>query len=102
MWTDAISGLTDLLTALAAFLAALTGVWLGLRKLTSGKKDDEPKVESGVAIPAAFDYEREWRYERERNNRLVERSDRLETKVTTLEALVLKYEALLAKHGIHF
>lgn len=103
MWTDTIASVTDLLGALAALLVALAGVGLGVKKLTGRDTTNEPAtVVAGDAVPAAFDYEAEWRYERKRNDRLVERSDRLELRVTTLETYVNKLEALLIRNNIPF
>lgn len=69
MWSDIFGGATELLGALAAFIAALTGLWLALRKLTKGEPT-AVEVESGVETVPAFDYQSEWRRERDRAEKL--------------------------------
>lgn len=69
MWSDILGGATELLGALAAFIAALTGLWLALRKLTKGEPT-AVEVESGVEAAPAFDYQSEWKRERGRADRL--------------------------------
>lgn len=69
MWSDIFGGATELLGALAAFLAALTGLWLALRKLTKGEPT-AVEIESGTETVPAFDYQSEWRRERDRAERL--------------------------------
>lgn len=69
MWLDIFGGATELIGALAAFLAALTGLWLALRKLTRGKPT-AVEVEPGAETVPAFDSQSEWRRERDRAERL--------------------------------
>lgn len=93
MWTEALSEVSGLIGALAAFIVALTGLWGILRKVTQTRTGEE--VESGVEIPQSFDYAAEWRSERERANRLDAEND-------TLRSYVHRLELILTRNNIPF
>lgn len=102
MWTDALGGLTDLLSALAAFLVALGGIWLGVRKFTSGSKDAGVNVETGTLVPAAFDYQAEWKIERKQNEQLREELAGVYVERNEWRAYAHKLEILLTRNNIIF
>ena len=103
MWSDALGQVTSLLGALAAFLTALGGVWLGVRKFTSGSRNvGGVAVETGTLAPAAFDYQAEWKAERGQNEKLRLELAGVYTERNDWRVYAHKLELLLARNNIPF
>lgn len=103
MWTETLGEITGLLGAFAAFVTALGGVWLAVRKFTSGNEDGGGVVvETGTLAPAAFDYQAEWKIERDENGRLRLELAGVYAERNEWRVYAHKLEIILARNNLPF
>lgn len=105
MWTDSLTPVTELLTALAALIGGVAALGLAMRKLFSrsdSQKAAEPKVSSGMPVPVGGDFRIAWERSEEEISKLHEKVEDLESERRTMVSRIHYLEIILVKNGIDY